>query len=195
MPTTWLRLWLAAMAEALDDHPLAVGALERSMLLPAKADRGAGLDTATARFVGDHGDRVLTGNVGFHRSVFDLAKGFDESLPRGADLDFGWRVAEVGLHPHFVAEAIVHIGSPWRARAVARKAFADGQVWPALYLRHRRTGMDRPTRADVVARYGDILRGPLSELWTQQGRNGWLYSVAHSAGRVVGSLRQRVMFL
>jgi hypothetical protein len=89
----------------------------------------------------------------------------------------------------------VHIGSPSRAPAVARRAFADGQVWPALYLRHRHTGMDRPTSAQVLARYGDLLRGPLSELWSQQGRDGWLYSVAHSAGRVVGSLRQRVMFL
>jgi GT2 family glycosyltransferase len=165
------------------------------MLLPARKDHGAGLDTRAALAEDDYRARVLTGNVGFRREVFDRIGGFNEQLRRGDDLDFGWRAAAAGFEPAFVSEAVVHYGAEWRVARVARKAYADGSSWATLYVLHREHGLAAPSRDAVLARYRDIARGPASHAWKDAGPNGWVYDVAHAAGRIAGSIRNHVMFL
>jgi glycosyltransferase involved in cell wall biosynthesis len=184
--------WLAAHARALQDTHLVCGALERSLLAP----RGSGQrsDTAPALDVRNR-IRITTGNCGFHREVFDRVGGFDAALRRGSDLDFGWRALAAGFEPRFVADAVVHFRPRRHLAGVARQAFADGQCWPALYLRHRDRGLEPRSPRAAIATYRDLARGPASSTWADHGPSGWIYSVAWSAGRVVGSLRHRVVFL
>jgi glycosyltransferase involved in cell wall biosynthesis len=184
--------WLAAMAGALQEDTLVCGALERALLAPGGAGRG--LDTGPVLDI--HGRvRLLTGNCGFQRQVFDQVGGFDEKLRRGEDIDFGWRAYRAGYEAHFVSDAIVHYRPRRRLTDVARQAFADGRCWPALYVRHRALGMDRPPPRDAVQRYRDLVRGPRSDTWADAGPTGWIYGVAWSAGRAAGSARHRVVVL
>ncbi len=184
--------WLAAHARALQDNLLVSGALERSLL--ARQGRGRPLDTTPALDIHKR-IRVLAGNCGFHREVYDTIGGFDETLRRGEDLDFGWRARAVGYEPTFVPDAVVHYRPRPRLAGVARQGFADGQCWPALYVRHRDRGLDARPPSEAIAQYRDLARGPGSHSWRDDGPSGWVYGVANSAGRVVGSLRHRVVCL
>jgi hypothetical protein len=182
--------WLAGLAGALREHGLVGGALERSLLAPRGIGRG--LDIAPAPDPRGR-MRVIGGNCGFRREVFDRIGGFDEELRRGEDIDFGLRARLAGYDPHFVPEAIVHLRPRRRLIDVADQAFADGRSWPALYVRHRTLGMPSPARREVIDRYRDLARGPRSYTWADSGLSGWTYAVAWSAGRAVGSLRHRVV--
>jgi glycosyltransferase involved in cell wall biosynthesis len=184
--------WLAAHARALQDNHLVCGALERSLLAPR--GNGRGLDAAPVLDLHNR-VRILTGNCGFQREVFDRVGGFDETLRRGSDLDFGWRALAAGYEPRFVADAVVHLRPRRHLTGVARQAFADGQCWPALYVRHRDRGMDAPSPRVPIARYRDLARGPASRTWAVAGPSGWIYGVAASAGRAVGTVRHRVVVL
>ena len=62
---------------------------------------------------------VLTGNVAVRRNTFDECGGFDEALPTAADVDFGWRIQQLGLLIVEASEArVAH-----RHRSTFRGAF------------------------------------------------------------------------
>jgi glycosyltransferase involved in cell wall biosynthesis len=185
--------WLAELARALETEPIVCGVLERSQLLPAHVDAGAGLDTE-ALHAENYRMRVLTGNLGFRRAVFDRLGGFDEGLARGEDLDFGWRAIDAGYEPRSVSGAVVHYRSQWRTGAVIRRGFADGQAGPALYLRHRVSGMERPQPHEVKARYTHLASGLLHEVWSPRRRVEWAYDAGFCTGRLLASLRHRIWF-
>ena len=185
--------WLAAIADALESHPLVTGALERSALMPAKLRIPGGVDTGPRHAEGFR-VRVATGNLGFRREVYDSVGGFDSSLRRGEDLDFGWRAIDSGFEPRFVPGAVVHYRSRSRLPAVARQGFADGRASVDLYARHRGAGMVRPSGRAVAVRYSEAVRGLVSDAWSTERRLRWAYDTAQCLGRLVGSLRSGVLF-
>jgi len=186
--------WLSNLAGTLDHAPIACGALERRRLVPAHVAAGPELDTQLG-VAENFRPRVLTGNLGFHREVFDAVGGFDEDLRRGCDLDFGWRAIDAGFTPAFAGDAVVHYRSQWRFLAVVGRAYRDGQAGPALYVRHGERGLLPPSAAAVRARYAFVARGFLRDAWVSRLRVEWAYDLGFSAGRIVGSLRNGTRFL
>ena len=138
---------------------------------------------------------VLAGNLGFRREVFDLLGGFDEQLPRGEDLDFGWRAIDAGFEPRTVPDAVVHYRAQWRPLAVLGRGFTDGQAGPALYVRHRAAGLRPSSPTELRRRYADLARGLLHDAWSPSRRPNWLYDVGFCLGRVAGSFRNGVRYL
>jgi len=187
--------WLAELAKALESDSLVCGVLERSQLLPAHLKTSGFWFDAKTSSSEYHRPRVLTGNLGFRREVFDRLTGFDEELLRGEDLDFGWRAIDAGYEPRFVSGAVVHYRSQWRTRLVLTRGFIDGQAGPALYLRHRGSGMRLPSTDEVKQRYAFVGRGLFRDVWSPSLRVPWAYEAAFCAGRIVGALRNRVPFL
>jgi glycosyltransferase involved in cell wall biosynthesis len=187
--------WIAELAKALESDPLVGGVLERSALLPARVKNSDPRFDAEAWNTEYHRPRLLTGNLGLRREVFDRLNGFDEELPRGEDLDFGWRAIDDGYVPRVVSGAVVHYRSQWRTRRVLSRGFIDGQAGPALYLRHRDHGMRLPTVDEVKQRYSYVGRGLLRDAWSPSLRVQWTYEAAFCAGRIVGALRHRVLYL
>jgi glycosyltransferase involved in cell wall biosynthesis len=186
--------WLAALARELESHPLVVGALERSVLTPSRYDDGAGVETEFRFGDDDHRPRVVTGNVGFRREVFETVGGFDESLERGCDLDFGWRAMDAAIQPHFVADAVVHYQRSWRPAVIVRKGFSDGRMAPALSARHRAAGTPQPVNP-AAHRYRRLVRRLPGAARSPADRARWLYDAAQAAGQVVGSRQNRGKFL
>jgi len=186
--------WLTELAKALETDPLVCGVLERTQLLPAHISGEVHPVAADETILGDHRRRVLTGNIGFHREVFDRLGGFDQGLPRGEDLDFGWRAMDEGFEPRSVTGAVVHYRAQWRTRAVMHRGFVDGQAGPALYLRHRGGGMSRPAWPEIKHRYGYVVRRALFDVWSARARVEWAYELGFCVGRVVSSFRHRIVF-
>ena len=76
-------------------------------------------------------------NLAFHRAVFDAVGDFDESFTYGSDVDFCWRVNDMGYRIRRVPDAIVKHdwGTPRRQR---RRSYIYGKARAHLYLKHKR---------------------------------------------------------
>ena len=75
-------------------------------------------------------------NLAFRREVFDAVGGFDESFAYGSDVDFTWRVNDIGYRIRCVPDAVIQhdYGTPRRQR---RRSYVYGKARARLYLKHR----------------------------------------------------------
>jgi GT2 family glycosyltransferase len=75
-------------------------------------------------------------NLAFRREVFDAIGGFDERFAYGSDVDFSWRLADVGYRIRGVPDAIVrHDWGGWRRQL--RRSYVYGKARTRLYRKHR----------------------------------------------------------
>lgn len=189
--------WVGELGGAVGDAALVAGPLERARL---NADRphqwGAAVNpTPGVRTAHHFLPAAPTNNLGFQRRVFDEVGGFDPGLQRGEDTDFCWRAIRAGAVLTFVPTAIVHVRLRSGRRAAWRQGVGDGRSAPALYRRYRRFGMHRDLRGDVMAVYRDVAT-QLRWLAARDGRaERAAYDAGQCVGRVLGSARERVIFL
>jgi GT2 family glycosyltransferase len=75
-------------------------------------------------------------NFAFQREAFDAVGGFDESFAYGSDVDFTWRLNDMGFRIRRVPDAIIQhdYGTPQRQR---RRSYTYGKARCRLYLKHR----------------------------------------------------------
>jgi GT2 family glycosyltransferase len=80
---------------------------------------------------------AATLNFAFRRKVFDAVGGFDENFEYGSDMDFSWRLIDIGYRIRCVPAAIVEHdwGTPQRNR---RRCYVYGKARVRLYHKHRR---------------------------------------------------------
>ncbi|HEY7222782.1 MAG TPA: glycosyltransferase [Micromonosporaceae bacterium] len=86
----------AALVDAVERAAVAdlLGGAER--LEPSWVERVYS-ETAELRNAGSRAFRVAKGaSISFPRRLFDLAGGMDAAMPRGSDIEFGYRLAQVG---------------------------------------------------------------------------------------------------
>ena len=75
-------------------------------------------------------------NLAFRRAAFDAVGGFDESFEYGSDVDFSWRLNDIGYRILRVPDAVVRLdwGTPRRQR---RRSFLYGKARARLYRKHK----------------------------------------------------------
>jgi glycosyltransferase involved in cell wall biosynthesis len=75
-------------------------------------------------------------NLAFRREVFDAVDGFDESFSYGSDVDFTWRLNDMGYRIRRVPDAIIQhdYGTSQRQR---RRSYVYGKARARLYLKHK----------------------------------------------------------
>ena len=75
-------------------------------------------------------------NLAFRREVFDAVDGFDESFTYGSDVDFTWRLNDMGYRIRRVPDAIIRhdYGTPRRQR---QRSYMYGKARARLYRKHR----------------------------------------------------------
>jgi GT2 family glycosyltransferase len=75
-------------------------------------------------------------NFAFKRAAFDAVGGFDESFQYGSDVDFSWRLSDIGHRIRCVPDAVIQhdYGTPRRQR---RRAYLYGKARARLYRKHR----------------------------------------------------------
>jgi glycosyltransferase involved in cell wall biosynthesis len=75
-------------------------------------------------------------NFGFCRNVFDKVGGFDERFAYGSDVDFCWRLTDIGYRIRHVPDAIIE--NDWgTARRQRRRSYMYGKARARLYRKHR----------------------------------------------------------
>lgn len=75
-------------------------------------------------------------NMAFRRNVFDVIGGFDEGFAYGSDVDFTWRLTDVGYRIRGVPAAVIrHDWGGWRRQL--RRSYVYGKARMRLLKKHR----------------------------------------------------------
>jgi GT2 family glycosyltransferase len=97
-------------------------------------------------------------NFAFRRVAFDAVAGFDENFAYGSDVDFTWRLHDLGYRIRCVPDAITRhdYGSPRRQRD---RAYVYGKARARLYRKHRARRRHILRNDPVVVLYPIFLLG------------------------------------
>jgi glycosyltransferase involved in cell wall biosynthesis len=188
--------WVAAMGDALREHPIVTGSLELDRLNPRwladSRGRGdeRGLPSFHEIFPTVHGN-----NMGMQRVVWEELGRFDEDVIIGSDdVEISMRAWRAGIPVTFVPEAMVHYRYRPEPRALWRQGRNYGRSRPLVTRRLREQGLPCPGRFAgwrswvwLVAHAPDV-RSP-------EGRAAWTWVAANRWGQLEGSVRYRSVFL
>lgn len=187
--------YVSAMAEALDRDPLVTSRVDSLLLNPEWVREAHGPPWQVDRLLVFYEFLPATGiNIGIDRERFDRLGGFASEFGASEDIAFSWNAQlREGIHITLVESAVYR----YRYRDSLRALFGQGVHWgrssALLYRRFRRVGMPgRPVKVALrewAAIFRDLAKASgRSDLATVAVRLG------ASVGRLVGSIRYRVLF-
>jgi glycosyltransferase involved in cell wall biosynthesis len=183
------------MAAALDQHEFVAARLDCESLNPPWAT-SARRPHQTTRLSTEWGSLPFGtgGSLGVRREVAFRAGGFDANLVKGQDVDFCWRVQELGFPLHFVLQAAVQYRYRLTFGDIFRQARGFGEAGPKLYRKHRHNGMRRRPGGEVIRFWW----APLRQVTRIRGRAElarFVFLIGFRLGMLEGCLRARVVFL
>ena len=190
--------WVAGMARAASEYDLVGGALDVEKL----NDPFICGWVETAQWthlpkVLDFLPYSLSANFGIWGDTMAALGGWnvDFDRPGGDDVDLCWRAQLNSYSLGFAPEAVVHYRYRTSMKALAKQHFGYGAAEPRLYKTFKESGFRREPPRTVVGIYVRILKD-IPYLFTRpQMRGIWVRKVAHTLGRIVGSIKNRVIFL
>ncbi|GIU91937.1 MAG: hypothetical protein KatS3mg011_0843 [Acidimicrobiia bacterium] len=180
--------WISSYVEALQRAPAAAGPLHPSDR--PDVDTQPWRDPEPGRF-----SHASSGNFAIRSDIFHALGGFRADYPAHlAELDFSWRLQAAGLKYALADGAAVwyrirdDLGDLWRQRvawgieeALARRLYG-------------RSHMPHERAVATVKSYLWLMRR-LPQLKSREARRQWVKVAGPRWGRLVGSLRYRVLYL
>lgn len=188
--------YLAAMAEALDEHDFVMSAFDHETLNPPWVRGAHGLlwrdpeNPLVAQF------GVLPsagGSIGIKRPVFDAAGGFPVEFDRMYDIALSWEVQFSGTKLHYVPDAVYRVRYRSTLFDLYRQGLAGSSCAPLLYKRYRAAGMRRRTLARMARSWARLVVN-LARARTKSDLAPLMVQLGRELGRLKGSLRYRVFF-
>ena len=189
--------WLTAMAEAATRCDAVGGALEkRTLNHPTVVEWRPPLIMTELPVMAGFLPRPVGANCGVRADLWRQLGGFDEEYAVGAtETEFFWRLQLGGHQVCFVPEAVMHYRFRPGLRAHARQFFRFGVARVRLYRDFRSSGMPG-RRFGALARDLAWLGRHTFDLVRGSGPRGrWVGQAAAVCGRVVGSVRYRLVYL
>ncbi|MEA2447772.1 MAG: hypothetical protein QOK47_1409 [Actinomycetota bacterium] len=190
----WIESWVGAAARG----DILGGALELRLLndpvsKPWQPDR----DTWLLRSpVHDFLPLVEGSNCAIWRTVLEALGGWDEDLHLGnEDVDLAWR-AQLGSFELVHSEApMVHYRHRSTLLGFAKQQFDRARSQVQLFAKFRSAGMPRMSTRIALLTWGSLVYRLPFLLWSSHWRRIWLLRAALVSGRLLGSLRWRVLYL
>ena len=180
--------WLASMSAALADADLVAGVFDFSALDGVPQSIPVPIATRQLGFL----PFALGANFGVRREAFEAVQGFCEDLSPGEDVDLCWRLQLAGYRFAVTADAAVEKRERTGVRPMLRAAWAYGRCGPRLYRSYRTNGMRRDIRGAAKAWVWLVVASP--GLVNPKRRRQWVRTFGVRAGRLAGSVHQRVFF-
>jgi GT2 family glycosyltransferase len=139
----------------------------------------------------------MSANLGVWTYVIDEIGGWDESFrtPGGDDVDLCWRAQLDSFTLTFARRAIVNYRYRSSLMEVCRQSLRYGMADAHLFSKFRTSGLRSPSGKALFWTYVNLVRG-MPSLVAESGRRGaWLRRASYRLGRILGSVRHRVLFL
>ena len=188
--------WLATMAGAVTQHDFVAGSLDfGSHWLPAPPDGDKRPHWAPTTGTFGWLKYALGANLAVSRKAFTHVGGFAEELQAGEDVDLSWRLQLAGYPLHHEPSALVHKRPRPTSRHKVRQQINYGRHDVMLYKRLRVSGMPRRPPAALIRHFGWLGLNVWRLAGGSRGRTTWLVSASAEAGRVIGSIEQRTLYL
>jgi glycosyltransferase involved in cell wall biosynthesis len=165
-------------------------------VFPFREEAAPSAPTSLARDLPSHmGFRryAVGANFAVRASVLARSGGFDESMPPAEDIEMSWRLQLSGVSLVFVPEAALAKRERGGVRAIVRQYYRYGLADPVLYRRYRSAGVPKPRLVAMLKSYGSLI-ARLPVLHDDESRVRWARQVGRRAGRLVGSVRERVFY-
>lgn len=134
--------WVAAMGEALTQHDLVGGRDEHQKLNPDWLVKVYGCEVGNGIYFDHPYLPLLSGNnLGVKRSQHQAIGGFDENMLMLEDVDYCWRLQELGIKPYEATNALVHFRLRHNITDICQRAWKMGVAEGLLYQKHHSQGM------------------------------------------------------
>jgi glycosyltransferase involved in cell wall biosynthesis len=112
-----------------------------------------------------------------------------------SDVEFSWRAQFAGYALGFAPDAVMRRRYPAEAGAAARQYFLYGISVPLLYRHFGVAGMPGSELSEALRTWRWLICSSPRALRSSQFRGRWLRVAGLRSGRVVGSIRRRVLYL
>lgn len=187
--------WLAAMAQALECHPVVAGGIDVEQLNCGTIWRPKPFTSATAPALGFL-PYMIGANMAMWREAFEAVGGFAEELLTGSDIDISWRLQLAGYTIKDAPDAVMYYRYRQGLGPFWKQIVQYGECHVLLYVRYRDKGMPRSSLKDFLRRVRWLLRhAPALVRGDHVRRSRWLYTAAGRWGRIRGCLRYRTLYL
>lgn len=189
--------WVTSMACALASHDMVGGGLERSRLNDEVALAARPLKTSDG-LLDSFGFLPYTpfANAGMRKEIWRDSGFFDESYRYGStDVEFFWRAQLRGATLGFAQDAIIHYRLRSDLSGIAHQAYSYGRSHPKLFAAFGSAGMPRSNLSSACMEWGWIVSRSPWLFGRKVHRAAWLYRASMRYGRVVGSVRNGVLYL
>jgi GT2 family glycosyltransferase len=185
--------WLTAHVSALAEADISAGVFDFWSLngLPAPVPASYAPPPAVGLF--GFLPAAGSGNVALRRQTFEDLGGFAEDLMTGEDFDLSWRAQLAGHRFVVTTGAVLARRDQQGFRSVLRRYTAYGRCGPVLYCRFRADGLRRDL--PLAAKTWAWLIVTTPRLVQPEFRDRWARVAGWRTGRLVGSVRHRVLFL
>ena len=188
--------WLPAMGAALGRHDFVAGGIELERLnedAPWRRPAFTGSTNIALLFK----PFAIGCNIGVTRRAFNHVGGFDENMRSGEDVDFSWRLQLQGYPITDAPDALIHYRYRQHHAPAARQTVQYSIAHVCLYKRFAAQGMPRWPLSWVLDEYRWLARN--AGCWVRRGdhrrRQEWVQRAAERAGRLLGSMRYRALYL
>lgn len=189
--------WLEALVEAGRRCDVVGGHLDYMSLNSAKtrAWRPAPLEDGlpvSLKFL----PYAVGANFGVRASVLRALDGWREDLTIcGDDIDFSWRAQLECFRLCYARDAVVRYRYRGDPLGTARQFYNYGLMQPGRFREFRRFGVPTNDWKSAIKEWLWILAHAPDLLSTDERRGVWMRKAAYRYGRLVGSIRQRVVYL
>lgn len=186
--------WLAAMADALEQHDFVAGTIDVELLNEGKVCPPKPQNYATKRSL--HFLPFSCGAVlAISREAFERIGGFNEEAPIGEDIEISWQLQLHGYPLHPVPDALVHYRHRETQQAKWKQYVRYGEAHAYLYAQFAGHGMPRPSIKAVVHKYGEMVTSlPLLLKGNVMVKEQLFRKAAICWGRIRGSLAHRTLY-
>lgn len=188
--------WLAAMVDALREHPVVVARLDHDQLNHAWSRALRASQTGLVQSEPPFLPYAFCAALGVRRSAHEAVGGFREEFDRACeDRDYCYRLQLAGYPLSLADGAVVHYRHRESPLGVFRQSRSYGLGNVQIYAAYRAEGLGRPSQPQALASW---LLTPVRFVQALRSRDRFAVFMARTGwrvGRLQGSLRFRVWCL
>ena len=187
--------WLSVLAEALEKHHVVAGAIEVHTLNQSAPWRPCPFN-CDGRPILNFLPHAMGCNMAISREAFETVGGFCEDALFIEDGDISWRLQLQGYTIHYVPAAVMHHRYRETLQEMCKQIVSYSAAHVCLFKRFAVHGMPRSSITEALKRYKWLIkRAPFLLVGDRQDKEKWSYFAAFRWGRLLGSLRYRILYL